>query len=294
MLISNIDKAKVLTQALPYIQKYNGKTVVVKYGGNAMLNDGLKDAVISDLVLLTLVGIRVVLIHGGGPEIGELLDQLNIQSEFINGLRYTSAEAMEAVQMVLTGKINKSLVNKVERIGGRAVGLSGVDGGMIKAKKLEDGIHDYGCVGDITEVDVSIIEDVLKDGYIPVIATVACGVDDYSNAYNINADTAAAKISIALGAEKLILLTDVRGLMEDIRDDDTLIPVVYLKDIDALKAEGIIKGGMLPKVDCCAATVAGGVKRAHIIDGRISHSILIEMLSDEGVGTMFLKQSEAG
>jgi len=288
MLISNIDQAKVLTQALPYIQKYYGKTVVVKYGGNAMLNEGLKDAVISDLVLLSLVGINVVMIHGGGPEINDLLTKLDIQSEFINGLRYTSEDAVEVVQMVLSGKINKSLVNKIQKIGGRAIGLSGVDGGMIKAKKFEDGVNDYGCVGEITDVDVSIIKDVIDDGYIPVVSTVACSVDDNSAIYNINADTAAAKIAIALGAEKLILLTDVRGLMADVKDDDTLIPVVKLSDVDRLKSENIIKGGMIPKVDCCVNTILGGVKRAHIIDGRMTHSILIEMLSDEGIGTMFL------
>lgn len=290
MLISNIDKAKVLTQALPYIQKYYGKTIVVKYGGNAMLNEGLKDAVISDLVLLSLVGINVVMIHGGGPEISDLLDKLDIKSEFINGLRYTSDDAMDVVQMVLSGKTNKSLVNKIQKIGGRSVGLSGVDGGMIKAMKYEDGKNDYGNVGEIVSVDVSIVRDVIKDGYIPVISTVAGSLDDNSPIYNINADTAAAKIAIALNAEKLILLTDVKGLMADLKDDDTLIPVVKLSEVEQLKADGIIKGGMIPKVDCCVATIEGGVKRAHIIDGRITHSILIEMLSDEGIGTMFLHE----
>ena len=289
MFISNIDKAKVLIQALPYIQEYYGKTVVVKYGGNAMINEGLKDAVISDIVLLSLVGINVVLIHGGGPEITHMLSELNIESKFVNGLRYTSEEAGEVVQMVLAGKTNKSLVNKIESIGGRAIGLTGIDGGMIKAKKLEDGVNDYGCVGEIVDVDVSIIKDSIKGGYIPVIGTVACSADDYSNVYNINADTAAAKIAIALGAEKLIMLTDIKGLMYDVKDDDTLIPLVKLSEVQQLKDSKIISGGMIPKVDCCVDSIRGGVKRTHIIDGRISHSILIEMLSDEGVGTMFVK-----
>ena len=289
MFISNIDKAKVLIQALPYIQEYYGKTVVVKYGGNAMINEGLKDAVISDIVLLSLVGINVVLIHGGGPEITHMLSELNIESKFVNGLRYTSEEAVEVVQMVLAGKTNKSLVNKIESIGGRAIGLTGIDGGMIKAKKLEDGVNDYGCVGEIVDVDVSIIKDSIKGGYIPVIGTVACSADDYSNVYNINADTAAAKIAIALGAEKLIMLTDIKGLMYDVKDDDTLIPLVKLSEVQQLKDSKIISGGMIPKVDCCVDSIRGGVKRTHIIDGRISHSILIEMLSDEGVGTMFVK-----
>ena len=287
MFISNIDKAKVLIQALPYIQEYYGKTIVVKYGGNAMTNEGLKDAVISDLVLLKLVGINVVLVHGGGPEISSMFDKLGIETQFINGLRYTSEEAVEVVQMVLAGKTNKDLVNRIEAIGGRAIGLSGIDGGLIKAKKLSDGEFDYGCVGEIVEVDTKIISDNIEKGYIPVVSTVA--IDGESSVYNINADTAAAKIAIELGAEKLILLTDIKGLMHDVKDEDSLISTVTLSDIDALKAEGVIKGGMIPKVDCCADTVRGGVKRAHIIDGRLLHSILIEMLSDEGIGTMFTR-----
>ena len=286
MFISNIDKAKVLIQALPYIQEYYGKTIVVKYGGNAMINEGLKDAVISDLVLLKLVGINVVLVHGGGPEITGMFDKLGIESKFINGLRYTSEEAVEVVQMVLAGKTNKDLVNKIERIGGSAIGLSGIDGGLIKAKKLSDGEFDYGCVGEIIEVNTKIISDNIASGFIPVVSTVACSADDESMVYNINADTAAAKIAIALGAEKLILLTDVKGLMHDVKDEDSLIPEVKLSEIQKLIDEGIIKGGMIPKVECCADTVKGGVKRAHIIDGRLTHSILIEMLSDEGIGTM--------
>lgn len=288
MFISNIDKAKVLIQALPYIQEYYGKTIVVKYGGNAMINEGLKEAVISDLVLLKLVGINVVLVHGGGPEITGMFEKLGIESKFINGLRYTSEEAVEVVQMVLAGKTNKDLVNKIERIGGSAIGLSGIDGGLIKAKKLSDGEFDYGCVGEIVEVNTKIISDNIANGFIPVVSTVACSADDESTVYNINADTAAAKIAIALGAEKLILLTDVKGLMHDVKDEDSLIPEVKLSEIQSLIDEGVIKGGMIPKVECCADTVKGGVKRAHIIDGRLSHSILIEMLSDEGIGTMFV------
>lgn len=289
MFISNIDKAKVLVEALPYIQNYYGKTIVVKYGGNAMENEGLKNAVISDLVLLKLVGINVVMVHGGGPEITSMFDQLNIETHFINGLRYTSEEAVEVVQMVLAGKTNKDLVNKINSIGGKAVGLSGIDGGMIKAKKLDDGVNDYGCVGEITEVDTKIITDNIAAGFIPVIATVATGCDEESSVYNINADTAAAEIAIALGAEKLILLTNTRGLMRDLKDDDTLIPEVKVSEIEALKEEGVISGGMIPKFDCCKTCVENGVNRAHIIDGRQLHSILIEMLSDEGIGTMIVK-----
>ncbi len=289
MFISNYDQAQVLTQALPYIQKYNKKTVVVKYGGNAMLNEGLKDAVISDLVLLSLVGINVVLVHGGGPEISEMFDKLDIKSEFINGLRYTSDEAVDVVQMVLSGKINKSLVNKIEKIGGKAVGISGVDGGLIKAVKFEDGKNDYGNVGEITEVNVDVVKDIISKGYIPVISTVASGADDNSAIYNVNADTAAAKIAVALEAENLISLTDIKGLMMDVKDPDTLISVVKYSEIEELKRQGVIKGGMIPKVDCCATAIDGGVKKAFIIDGRIMHSILIEMLSDEGIGTMFIK-----
>lgn len=286
MFISNIDKAKVLIEALPYIQKYYGKTIVVKYGGNAMENEGLKEAVISDLVLLRLVGINVVMVHGGGPEITAMFDKLGIETQFINGLRYTGEEAVEVVQMVLAGKTNKDLVNKITSIGGSAVGLSGIDGGMIKAKKLDDGKNDYGAVGEITEVNTKIITDNIAAGFIPVIATVAAGVDGESDVYNINSDTAAAKIAIALGAEKLILLTNTRGLMRDLHDDDTLIPEVKLDEIAALKEEGVISGGMIPKIDCCVQAVRSGVKSAHILDGRKKHSILIELLTDAGVGSM--------
>lgn len=286
MFISNAEKAKVLTQALPYIQKYSGKTIVVKYGGAAMINEGLREAVISDLVLLSLVGINVVLVHGGGPEISEMLKKIGHESKFINGLRYTDDETINVVQMVLAGKANKDLVNLIERIGGRAVGVCGIDGGLIKAKKFEDGENDYGYVGEITDIDVSILTDNIEKGYIPVVSTVAGGVDD-NPVYNINADTAAAKIAVALGAQNLILLTDTRGVMRDFHDEDTLIPVIHLDEINGLIDEGVISGGMIPKVRCCESAVRGGISKTCVIDGRIMHSILIEMLSDEGIGTMF-------
>ena len=302
MLISNIDKAKVLTQALPYIQKYNKKTVVIKYGGNAMLNDILKETVISDLILLSLVGINVVLVHGGGSEVTDMMKKLNIETRFINGLRYTNEETVDVVQMVLAGKTNKDLVNLIGLHGGRAVGLSGIDCGLIQAKKLLDGENDYGYVGEITDINIQPVTDLLEKGYIPVIATIAQGIDGEetenqldniygknSKVYNINADTAAAEIAINLKAEKLILLTDVKGLMTDVKYEDTLIPVVKVSEVDELKKKGIISGGMIPKVDCCVASINGGVNRTHIIDGRIQHSIIIEMLSDEGIGTMFVK-----
>ncbi|MBR4292813.1 MAG: acetylglutamate kinase, partial [Clostridia bacterium] len=287
------DKAQVLNQALPYIQKYSGKTVVVKYGGNAMLNDGLRDAVISDIVLLSLVGINVVLVHGGGPEITDMLGKLNLESHFINGLRYTDADTMGVVQMVLAGKTNKDLVKRIEHIGGHAVGLCGIDGGMIRAKKLDDGKNDYGYVGEIIDVDASIIKANLAQGCIPVVSTVALGVDEYGEdanpVYNINADIAAAKLAVALHASNFILLTDVRGLMYDPHDEDTLIPEVKIDEVDNLVREGVIKGGMIPKVNCCVDAVRRGIQKTVIIDGRIPHSILLEMLSDEGIGTMFVR-----
>ena len=289
MIISNLDKAKVLNQALPYIQKYNKKTIVVKYGGNAMVNEKLKEAVISDLILLSLTGMNVVLVHGGGPEITDMTKKLNIETKFINGLRYTDEDTMEVVQMVLAGKTNKDLVNLIGMKGGNAIGLSGIDSGLIKAKKLTDSDGaDYGYVGEITDINIKPVRDLLENGYIPVIATIAQGIDG-EKVYNINSDTAAAEIAIKLKAEKLILLTDVKGLMTDVKDEDTLIPVVKIAEVCELKKKGIINGGMIPKVDCCVASIKGGVNRTHIIDGRIQHSILIEMLSDEGIGTMFVK-----
>ncbi len=287
MFLSNQDKATVLTEALPYIQKYTGQTIVIKYGGNAMINEGLKNAVISDLALLQLVGINVVLVHGGGPEITEMLGRVGKESKFINGMRYTDDETIEIVQMVLAGKTNKDLVNKIERIGGKAVGLCGIDGGMIKAHK-KDGEVDYGNVGDIYEIDASIIKDTIEKGYIPVVSTVALGDDDCP-VYNINADIAASKIAVALGASNLLLLTDIRGVMRDVKDEDTLIPVIHLDEVDNLIKDGVISGGMIPKINCCVDAVKGGIAHTVILDGRISHSILIEMLSDEGIGTMFTK-----
>ena len=280
--ISNVDRSNVLVQALPYIQKFYGKTVVIKYGGNAMINEQLKQAVMTDIVLLSLVGIKVVLVHGGGPEINELLQKIGKESKFVGGLRYTDQETMDIVQMVLAGKVNKDLVRLLEQNGGRAVGLCGLDGGMIKAHKYEQA--DLGLVGEIESVDTALINDMLEKGYIPVISTVAGG----DEVYNINADTAAAQIAAELHAEKLILMTDIRGLLRNKDDESTLINVVHVSEVQAFKALKIISGGMIPKVDCCVEAVRRGVARAHIIDGRVEHSILIELLSDEGVGTMFL------
>ena len=284
MEISNLARAKVLIQALPYIQQYPGKTVVIKYGGNAMIDETLKAAVMSDMILLSLVGIHVVLVHGGGPEINEMLGRVGKESRFVDGLRYTDEETVEIVQMVLAGKVNKALVQLIGSGGGRAIGLCGLDDGLIRAKKLCT--PDIGMVGEITSINVSLINDTLRLGYMPVIATVAGGEDNA--VYNINADTAAARIAAELGAEKLILMTDIRGLLQDKDDESTLIPVVHVSEVPMLKNQGIISGGMIPKIDCCVEAVRRGVRRAHIIDGRIPHSILIEMLSDEGIGTMFL------
>ena len=284
MSFSEVDRAKVLAEALPYIQKYYGKTVVVKYGGNAMISDELRQAVISDIILLHLVGIRVVVVHGGGPEITEMLNKIGKESKFVDGLRYTDEETMEVVQQVLCGKVNKNLVATLNRMGGKAVGLCGMDAGLFQAKKLDE---KYGLVGEITAMEPQLVVDALKDGYIPVVSTVAQGIDD-ENAYNINADTAAAKLATALKAEKLILLTDVRGLMMDPKNDNTLLPVVRLSQVPGLVQDGVIKGGMIPKVECCVEAVRSGVENAIILDGRIPHSILIELLSDEGIGTMLL------
>ena len=285
MKLSHSDRAQVLVEALPYIQRYYGKTIVVKYGGNAMVSDELRKAVISDIILLKLVGINVVVVHGGGPEINELLEKTGKESRFVNGLRYTDEETMEIVQMVLCGKVNKNLVATINRAGGSAVGLCGLDGGMIRAvRKTADGV-DYGLVGEIVSVEPKAILDAIRDGFIPVISTVAQG-EDAETSYNINADTAAAKIAVALGAEKLILLTDIRGLLRDRSDEGTLISQVRLPEVPVLVKDGVIPGGMIPKVDCCVDAVRNGVKRTHILDGRIPHSILIEVLSHAGIGTM--------
>nr|WP_297176592.1 acetylglutamate kinase [uncultured Agathobaculum sp.] len=280
-------KAKILVEALPFIQKYYGQTVVVKYGGNAMINEELKDAVIHDLVLLNLVGVKVVVVHGGGPEISEMLKKIGKESHFVNGLRYTDRETMDIVQMVLCGKVNKDLVTLLEKAGGRGIGLGGMDGGMFQAKRMTDRTGtDYGYVGDIVDVNPAPVIDVLEKGYIPVVSTVAQGIDDETN-YNINADTAACKLAVALGAKKLILLTDVRGLMLDPDDESTLLTNLKVSEVPKLMRDGVIKGGMIPKVDCCVEAVRKGVDQANIQDGRVKHSILIELLSRVGVGTMF-------
>lgn len=284
MDISNADRARVLVQALPYIQKYAGKTVVVKYGGNAMVNEDLKDAVMSDIVLMQLVGINVVLVHGGGPEISGMLKKIGKESRFVGGLRVTDGETVDIVQMVLAGKVNKDLVQLLERHNGRAIGLCGLDGGMIKAKKLA-AQEDLGFVGEITEVNTEIISRSTANGYVPVIATVAGG--ENGEVYNINADIAAARIAAEMGAEKLVLMTDIRGLLRDKDDESTVIPLVNVSDVPKLQNQGIICGGMIPKVDCCVEAVRRGVSRANILDGRVPHSILIELFSDEGIGTMF-------
>lgn len=279
--------AGVLIEALPYIQKYYGKTVVVKYGGNAMVNEELKDAVIHDIVLLSLVGVRVVVVHGGGPEINAMLKKIGKKSEFVNGLRYTDRETMDIVQMVLCGKVNKDLVTLLNHAGGRGVGLCGIDGGLFQAvRKVDEDGTDYGYVGDIRKVNPEPVIDMLDDGYIPVISTVAQGIDE-DTGYNINADLAASKLAVALQAEKLILLTDVRGLLLDRNDESTLLPEVKVSGVPKLIKDGVIAGGMIPKVDCCVEAVREGVRRANIQDGRVAHSILIELFSDNGVGTMF-------
>ena len=276
-------RANALVEALPYLQEYNDKVVVVKYGGNAMTNETLKQAVMQDIVLLSLVGIKVVLVHGGCPEINAMLKKINKQSEFVNGLRYTDEETIDIVQMVLAGKVNKDLVQLLQRAGGKAMGLCGLDGDLIKAKQLNP---DLGFVGDITEIDPDSINTALNNGYIPVVSTVASGKN--GEVFNINADTAAARIAAEMGAANLILLTDIKGLLEDKDDDSTLIRVVGVSEVPYLKNQGIISGGMIPKIDCCVEAVRRGVKKTNIIDGRIPHSILIELLTDIGAGTMII------
>ncbi len=283
--MSTLDRAKILSEALPYIQQYYNKTIVIKYGGNAMINQELFEAVMEDIVLMSFVGIRVVLVHGGGPEINEMLNKIGKESKFINGLRYTDEETMDIVQMVLCGKVNKNLVSAINRTGGKAVGLCGTDGSLFEAEKmLENGV-DYGYVGNIVNVNPGIVSYALDGGYIPVVSSVAQGIDAEVT-YNINADTAASKLAIALGAEKLILLTDIAGLMLDPKDESTLLPLVHLTEIPKLIKNGVVKGGMIPKVDCCVEAVRQGVDRTTILDGRVPHSILIESFTDEGIGTM--------
>ncbi len=277
-------RAKILIQAMPYIKKYSGETIVVKYGGNAMINEDLKAAVMSDIVLMQLVGINVVLVHGGGPEINAMLKAVGKESKFENGMRVTDKETIDIVQMVLAGKVNKSLVQLLESHGGKALGLCGLDGKLLMAEKLVTSA-DLGYVGEIKEVNAEPLENAMKNGYIPIVATVAGGYD--GNVYNINADLAAAQIAAKIGAKKLILMTDIRGLLRDVNDENSLISVVNVSEVPMLKRDGIIKGGMIPKIDCCVEAVRSGVNRAHIIDGRIEHSILLELFSDEGIGTMF-------
>ena len=279
-----LHKANVLIEALPYIQRFHGKTIVVKYGGNAMINEKLKKDVMSDIVLMQLVGINVVLVHGGGPEISAMLEKTGKESQFKNGLRVTDQETIDIVQMVLAGKVNKSLVQLLQARGGKALGLCGLDGRMLMAEKLITG-DDLGFVGEIKEVNPAVITDAVAGGYVPIIATVAGGYD--GNVYNINADLAAAQIAAKIGAKKLILMTDIRGLLRDVKDENSLISVVNVSEVPSLKRDGIISGGMIPKIDCCVEAVRNGVNRAHIIDGRIDHSILLELFSDDGIGTMF-------
>lgn len=275
--------SKVLSEALPYFKQWCGKVVVVKYGGNAMLNEELKQAVMEDIVLLSTIGIKVVLVHGGGPEINRMLEKIGKESKFVDGLRYTDEETMEVVQMVLTGKLNKDIVSILLQKGGKAVGLSGVDSGLLRAVKTE---KDLGFVGEVTEVHTEIITSLLDKGFIPVVSTVALGEQGDNYLYNINADTAAAKIAVALHAEKFVQLTNVPGVLRNIDDSSTLIKRIEKTALGSLKATGIIAGGMIPKIDCCLTALEGGVSRTHIIDGRVPHSLLIEMFSDRGIGTM--------
>lgn len=283
--VTNAQRAEILTQALPYIQKYNGKVVVVKYGGNAMVSEELKIQVMEDLVLLWLVGVKVVLVHGGGPEITETLKQIGKESQWLDGLRVTDKETIDVVQMVLAGKINKSLVNLIETMGGKAMGICGIDGRMIKAVQKDERL---GFVGKITDVDVTPINDLLNNGYIPIVSTIAC--DDEGNVYNINADTAAARIAGALKAERLITMTDIAGILRDKDDPSTLIPEIDTKSAVTLFRDGTISGGMIPKVECCLEAIARGVEKVIIMDGRVPHSLLIETLTDEGAGTMVAKE----
>ena len=285
-MFSHAQQAQTLVEALPYIQKFTGKTIVVKYGGNAMVSDELRRAVMSDIILLNLVGIRVVVVHGGGPEINDMLKKIGHETRFVDGLRYTDSVTMDVVQSVLCGKVNKNLVAQLNRLGGQAIGLCGMDGQLFQAEQLDE---KYGLVGRITGVNPEPVKNALMSGYIPVVSTVAQGMDA-DTAYNINADTAAAKLAEALHAEKMILLTDVRGLLRDPRDEESLIHVVHTYEVPALIAGGVISGGMIPKMECCVDAIAGGVERVHILDGRIPHSILIELLSDRGIGTMLKKE----
>ena len=278
---SNAERAQVLVQALPYIRRYTGKIVVVKYGGNAMVNEQLKQQVMEDVVLLWLIGVKVVLVHGGGPEISQIMGKLGKEAVFVDGLRVTDRETVDIVQMVLAGKINKTLVNLLEMHGGQAMGISGMDGRLIEAEMRDERL---GFVGEVTKVNIAPVTDLLEKGYIPVISTLGC--DRQGNAYNINGDTAAAHVAGALGAERLIMLSDIPGLLRDKDDPSTLIPELTITEAHALREQGVISGGMIPKVECCIQAIRQGVKKVIIMDGRVPHSILMELLTDEGAGTM--------
>ena len=284
---SNMERAEVLTAALPYIKKYNGKIVVVKYGGNAMINAELKQQVMQDIVLLWLIGVKVVLVHGGGPDIDDIMKKLGKQPKFVDGLRVTDKETIDIVQMVLSGKVNKTLVNLLESKGGRAMGISGMDGRLIEAEQKDERL---GYVGNVTRVNTKPIMDLLEKGYIPVVSTIGC--DREGNAYNINGDTAAAHIAGAIGAENLIMMTDIDGILKDRNDPDSLIPRITVSEAQQLRREGVIDGGMIPKVGCCIEAVYRGVKQVIIMDGRVPHSILMEILTDEGAGTMVVADKQ--
>ena len=286
-LFSNHERAEVLTQALPYIKRYNGKIVVVKYGGNAMINEQLKQQVMEDIVLLWLIGVKIVLVHGGGPEINELMDKLGKKPTWVNGLRVTDKETVDIVQMVLAGKVNKTLVNLLEMKGGKAMGISGMDGRLIEAKMKNP---DLGYVGEITKIHINPVLDLLEKGYIPVISTLGC--DKQGNAYNINGDTAAAYIAGAMNAERLIMMTDIDGILRDKDDPTTLIRELSTAEAKQLQDDGIISGGMIPKVECCVKAIDEGVKNVIIMDGRVSHAILMELLTDEGAGTMVTNETK--
>lgn len=281
---TNIERAEVLTEALPYIRRYTGKTVVVKYGGNAMINEDLKQQVMEDIVLLWLIGIKVVLVHGGGPEINEMMQKLGKEAVFVDGLRVTDKDTVDIVQMVLAGKVNKTLVNLLEKKGGKAIGISGMDGRLIEATVKDERL---GYVGNITKINIAPVTDLLHKGYIPVISTLGCDAD--GNTYNINGDTAAAYIAGALEAERLIMMTDIAGILRDKNDPSTLIPEVTVSEAKSLYDEGIISGGMIPKVECCIEAIEHGVNNVIIMDGRVPHSILMELLTDEGAGTMVMQ-----
>ncbi|MDR0442177.1 MAG: acetylglutamate kinase [Treponema sp.] len=290
MKITNNDRAGILIQALPYIQNFQNKTIVVKYGGSAMLNEELKTAVIEDVILMACVGIRTVLVHGGGPEIEAMLKKTGKESRFVNGLRYTDEETMDIVQMVLCGKVNKEITALIEKAGGKAIGLCGIDGAMLKARRMSG--QDLGLVGEIEQVDASMLDAILGSGFIPVVSSVAYGTGaDEGKALNINADTAAARIAAALAAEKLVLMTDVKGILRNVNDESSLIKCVTRAQLEELKKDGVLSKGMIPKADCCAQALDGGVKKAHIIDGRLPHALLVELFTDEGIGTMIVPEA---